>query len=261
MSEKSTATDINEVHRKFSANQDHIGRYGDAIVAATDALTKYDEYGHGRFAWLAYKSVREAERLWPAYREAMIAYVSTWGNGQEVRLSTEVLDTLRERVLCILDGVVGDLLDLGDTSSERGHAAIKKALKIDGRKAPVNSVARYTDAQIVESMMMMYRHLASLQERYESGQSRMPGPPPASATHIKGIVAKQTGASVSKIDAVWRDYLCDGQYAEYCRELIEHCKRIDKELKSKGQAKPKSPRRSPARPAADHVWRTKIRGA
>lgn len=211
-----TPSEINSWNREFWANQDHIGRYGDAIAAATDALTKYDAYGHGRFAWLAYKSVRDAERLWPAYQEAMIAYVSSWGEGQKASLSTEVLDTLRERVLCVLDGVVADLLDLSDTSSKQGHAAIKQALRIDGENSPTSSKARALEEKIIERMIGIYRHVSALQEGFERGESSFSDPPPAAAQHIKRMVANSTGVSVSQVDATWRQYLFEGELSDYC---------------------------------------------
>jgi hypothetical protein len=251
MSENQPSTDINESHRKFWKEHDPM-IYPDSIVGATFALEMYEAHGHGRFIWEAYKHFRLAEKHWPMHKKTLEdAYPANVVNDS-------VIKDLRDRVMPLVDAVFDDLLALRETSDDAGNKALKKALKIDGRKAPVNSVARSTDTQIVESMMMMYRHLASLQDRYRSDPSRMPGPPPASATHIKGIVARQTGASVSKIDAVWRDYLCDGQHAEYCRELIDHCKRVDKDLRPP-RRKQKASKRSPARPAADHVWRTTIK--
>lgn len=254
-----TPNDINSQNREFWANQDHIGRYGDAIAAATDALMKYDTYGHGRFVWLAYKSVRVAERLWPAYREAMIAYVSTWGNGQEVRLSTEVLDTLRERVLCILDGVVGDLLDLGDTSSKHGHAAVKKALRIDAENSPTSSKARTLEEAIIEGMIAIYRQASVLQERFARGESSFSVRPPAAADHIKRLVANNTWVSISQVDATWRKYLSEGEHADDCKALIQQVKEQDKALRRKVVPKLKAAVKRPQKPTADHRWRRTVR--
>lgn len=255
-----TPSDINSQNREFWANQDHIGRYGDAIVAATDALMKYNEYGHGRFAWLAYKSVRDAESLWPAYQEAMIAYVSTWGNGQEPKLSTEVLDSLRERVLSILDDVVADLLDLGDTSSKEGHAAVKRALRIDGERSPTSSNARTLEEKIIQAMKNVYHTAASLQARFASGESSRGGPPPATARHIQRIVANSAGVSVSQVDLVWRQYLADGELADEYKALIQQVKERDKQLRRMTVPKVKTaPRKQIRKPSGSHVWRQPVR--
>jgi hypothetical protein len=255
-----TPSDINSQNREFWAKQDHIGRYGDAIAAANDALTKYDTYGHGRFAWVAYRSVRNAEKLWPAYREAMIAYVSTWGNGQEARLTTEVLDSLRERVLSILDDVVGELLELADTSSKEGHAAIKRALRIDGDRSPRSSGARELEEEIIQAMANVYRTAASLQVRFASGESSRGGPPPATAQHIQRIVANSTGVSISQVDAVWRQYLADGELAGEYKTLILQVKERDKQLRRRAVPKVKTaPKKQIRKPSSGHVWRQPVR--
>ncbi len=253
-----TPSDINSQNREFWANQDHIGRYGDAIAAATDALEEYEKHGHGRFAWLAYRSVRDAERLWPAYQDAMIAYVSTWNGGNEVRLSTDVLDSLRERVLSILDGVFDDLLDLSDTSSKDGHAAIKRALRIDGENSPTSSKARAVEGRIIEMMIFIYRQLSALQDRFGQGESSFSYPPPATAQHIKRMVANGAGVSCSQVDAVWRKYLSEGEHADYCKALIQQVKEQGNALRRKVVPKPKTAAKRPQKPSADHRWRRRV---
>lgn len=259
MSEKKTLRDINEANRIFWKENDPMTVYPESIVGATTALEMYDTHGHGRFIWQAYQHFRAAEKHWPAYKKNLEDYTRQAHGTSAPLVGDGAISALRDRVMSLIDGVFDDLLKLRGTSDDKGNQAIKRALKIDGRKAPVNSVARATDAQIVESMMTMYRHLASLQKRYKGGRSQMPGPPPSSAKHIERIVARQTGAGMSKIDAVWRDYLANGQYAGYCRELVDHCKRVDRELRTIHCPGPKTRKRSPARPSADHVWRTTIK--
>ncbi|WP_027779939.1 hypothetical protein [Paraburkholderia caledonica] len=259
MSEKKTLSDINEANRIFWKAHDPMTLYPESIAAATNALELYDTHGHGRFIWQAYQHFRAAEKHWPAYKKNLEDYTSQAHGIAAPLVDDGVISALRDRVLFLIDEVFDDLLKLRGTSDDTGSQAIKRTLKIDGRKAPVNSVARATDTEIVESMMTMYRHLASLQERYKGGRSQMPGPPPSSAKHIERIVAQQTGAGMSKIDAVWRAYLATGQHAGYCRELVDHCQRVDKELRAVRRPGPKTHKRSPARPSVDHVWRATIK--
>lgn len=236
--------------------------YANSIEAARDALNQYDQLGHGRFAWLAYKNVRDAERLWPAYREAIVAHVSTLENGQEFylsHLSTEALDTLRERVLCILDGVVDDLLELGDTSSKQGHAAIKRALRIDGEKSPTSSNARALEERVINEMTGKYLHLLFLQERFGLGDPRFTQLPPATAQHIKRMVANETGASLSQVDAIWRHHLSDGEGADHYKALIQQVKEQNKALKRKLVEKVKTAPKKRAKPSANHRWRKSVR--
>lgn len=219
--------------------------YAAAIGQAQIALEYFESYGHGRYLWEAYQAVRLAEKDWPSYRENLRQLAKKIQQRDQMPdvepiINPTVLDEVRERILTHLDATISDLLSIEKVSEADGARRLRRALAIDGKKAPRNSQARRIENDIVFNMKAVLLTCAGLQARFEKGLSKKTAPPPASQNHLLGIVAKTVG-SITKdhVRHCWDEYLADAADASDWHGVIEAIKDNDIRLRvSSKSAKP-----------------------
>ncbi|CAJ0777789.1 hypothetical protein [Ralstonia chuxiongensis] len=201
--------------------------YITAMLAAQDALALFERHQHGRYLWQAWAHIREMERLFPAHAEARAKLLP----GVEI---PSLVPKLQAQLFSHLDGVFGDLQEIGEITSDAGVAQLKEALRIDGKRGPTYARTAQRQHESINQVRSHYGWLVSTLRRLKAGsltaEMLKHGNPTVTAEEIYAMAAEKIGVKAHTVKADWLAYLSTSE-GEEAHSLIEQARMLHKEIR------------------------------